>query len=61
MHTYVYPRFCFLSRHRRHLCTSDLKPWLVEVNASSSLTSSTVADLWMKEQVISDMLDILIT
>lgn len=40
---------------------SDLKPWLVEVNASPSLSASTVADGWMKEQVINDVLDVLVT
>jgi len=39
----------------------NLKPWLVEVNASPSLSASTIADAWMKEQVINDVLDVLVT
>jgi hypothetical protein len=34
----------------------DLKPWLIEVNASPSLAASTPADRLMKAQVINDVL-----
>eukprot|EP01029_Cantina_marsupialis_P003429 TRINITY_DN132828_c1_g1_i1.p1 TRINITY_DN132828_c1_g1~~TRINITY_DN132828_c1_g1_i1.p1 ORF type:complete len:493 (+),score=118.90 TRINITY_DN132828_c1_g1_i1:101-1579(+) len=38
---------------------ADLKPWLLEVNASPSLSASTKEDHLMKCSLLSDMLDIL--
>jgi tubulin polyglutamylase TTLL9 len=37
----------------------DLKPWLIEVNASPSLTASTPADNEMKVTMLTSMLDII--
>ena len=37
---------------------SDLKPWLIEVNASPSLTSTTTSDRMLKTEVIDDLLNI---
>jgi tubulin polyglutamylase TTLL1 len=39
---------------------SDLKPWLIEVNASPSLTSTTSSDRIMKHSLINDVLNIVI-
>jgi len=37
-----------------------LKPWLIEVNASPSLTSTTASDRIMKFKLISDIINIVI-
>jgi len=36
----------------------NLKPWLIEVNASPSLSSSTKSDRVMKETIIDDVFKI---
>ena len=41
------------------LIDSDLKPWLLEVNASPSLTGDTATDYDMKKCVVSDALDVI--
>ncbi len=38
----------------------NLKPWLIEVNACPSLTTTTDADLMLKMQVIDDMFKVVI-
>ena len=38
----------------------NLKPWLIEVNASPSLTSTTAADRIMKYKLINDVINIVI-
>jgi len=38
----------------------NLKPWLIEVNASPSLLSTTKNDYKLKKKLISDLLDIVI-
>lgn len=38
----------------------NLKPWLIEVNASPSLTSTTSSDRIMKFKLISDIINIVI-
>ena len=43
------------------LVDDDLNPYLIEVNASPSLSSTTVADRQLKTQVIGDILDVLAT
>lgn len=40
------------------LIDSDLKPWLIEVNASPSLTTTTKHDLELKTELISDVINI---
>ena len=38
----------------------DLKPWLIEVNASPSLSASTLRDRVLKTDLINDVLDVVI-
>ena len=40
------------------LIDANLKPWLVEVNASPSLSATTPSDLTLKTGVINDVLNI---
>ena len=40
------------------LLDSNLKPWLIEVNASPSLTTTTIKDKLLKKKLISDMIEI---
>eukprot|EP00756_Hemistasia_phaeocysticola_P034492 Hpha_TRINITY_DN16523_c6_g1::TRINITY_DN16523_c6_g1_i1::g.137048::m.137048/K16599/TTLL1; tubulin polyglutamylase TTLL1 len=53
-------RHCFELYGYDMLVDSNLKPWLIEVNASPSLTYTTTADRLMKSELISDTLDIVI-
>ncbi|CAI4223208.1 unnamed protein product [Auanema sp. JU1783] len=41
------------------LLDANLKPWLLEVNASPSLTASSTEDFQMKSRVLNNMLDII--
>ena len=41
------------------LIDTDLKPWLIEVNASPSLSANTHEDYIMKSNVLGDMLDVI--
>ena len=43
---------------RAGLIDDTLKPWLIEVNASPSLTSTTANDRVLKHKLISDVLNI---
>jgi len=40
---------------------ANLKPWLIEVNASPSLTTTTYSDYLLKKKLISDIINIVIT
>ncbi len=42
------------------LIDANLKPWLIEVNASPSLSNTTIADYFLKKHVINDLLNIVI-
>ena len=42
------------------LIDSDLKPWLIEVNASPSLLATTKHDYVLKKKLISDLIDVVI-
>lgn len=42
------------------LLDEDLKPWLLEVNASPSLSTTTKADLALKSSLIGDLLNIVV-
>ncbi len=43
------------------LIDSNLKPWLIEVNASPSLVTTTVKDKLLKKKLISDVIEIIMT
>eukprot|EP00762_Andalucia_godoyi_P007648 ANDGO_07945.mRNA.1 putative alpha-tubulin polyglutamylase Ttll1 len=51
-------KHCFECYGYDIIIDSNLKPWLIEVNASPSLTASTRADRIMKTQLIDDILNI---
>jgi tubulin polyglutamylase TTLL1 len=51
-------KHCFECYGYDLLIDAQLKPWLLEVNASPSLTTTTTADRVLKTALISDLLDI---
>ena len=51
-------KHCFECYGYDVIIDSNLKPWLIEVNASPSLTSTTSADRIMKYTLIDDVLKI---
>ena len=53
-------RHCFECYGYDILIDDDLKPWLVEVNASPSLSATTRADRVMKLALIRDVLDVVL-
>lgn len=53
-------RHCFETYGYDIIIDDNLKPWLIEVNASPSLTSTTSADRIMKYKLISDVINIVI-
>lgn len=53
-------RHCFEVYGFDIIIDDNLKPWLIEVNASPSLTSTTASDRIMKYQMISDSINIVI-
>ena len=57
----VHNKHCFECYGYDVLVDDDLNPYLIEVNASPSLSSTTVADRQLKTQVIGDILDVLAT
>ena len=56
----VNDRHCFELYGYDLLIDNDLKPWLIEVNASPSLTSTTTSDRIMKSKIIKDTLRIVV-
>ncbi|KAJ9463341.1 putative alpha-tubulin polyglutamylase Ttll1 [Diplonema papillatum] len=52
-------RHCFELYGYDLLVDSSLRPWLIEVNASPSLSYTTAADRILKQTVVSDTLDII--
>ncbi|KAG2482988.1 hypothetical protein HYH03_018114 [Edaphochlamys debaryana] len=52
-------RHCFELYGYDVIIDAGLKPWLIEVNASPSLSTTTQADRLLKHRVISDTLDII--
>ncbi|MEW5296752.1 MAG: hypothetical protein WDW36_000011 [Sanguina aurantia] len=52
-------RHCFELYGYDIMIDSALKPWLIEVNASPSLATTTEADRILKTRVVADMLDII--
>ncbi|GFR46693.1 hypothetical protein Agub_g8312, partial [Astrephomene gubernaculifera] len=55
----VNDRHCFELYGYDIIIDEQLKPWLIEVNASPSLTTTTQADRLLKHRVISDTLNII--
>jgi tubulin polyglutamylase TTLL1 len=53
-------RHCFECYGYDMLIDSDLKPWLLEVNASPSLTTTTPSDRALKLQLINDIFNIVV-
>jgi tubulin polyglutamylase TTLL1 len=56
----VNDRHCFECYGYDVIIDDNLKPWLVEVNASPSLSASTPADRLLKSQLMSDVFDIVV-
>jgi tubulin polyglutamylase TTLL9 len=52
-------RHCFELYGYDVIIDQDLKPWLLEVNASPSLTANTREDYLMKTEMLHGMLDII--
>jgi len=53
-------RHCFELYGFDIIIDNDMKPWLIEVNASPALTSTTSADRIMKQNIVMDTLDIVV-
>lgn len=51
-------RHCFEMYGYDIMIDQDLKPWLIEVNASPSLTANTREDYLMKTEMLHGMLDV---
>ncbi|KFM67458.1 putative tubulin polyglutamylase TTLL1, partial [Stegodyphus mimosarum] len=54
----VSDRHCFECYGYDIIISDDLKPWLIEVNASPSLTATTANDRVMKQKLIDDIFNI---
>ena len=53
-------KHCFECYGYDLLIDSHLKPWLIEVNASPSLMSTTISDRQMKTKLIHDIIEIVV-
>lgn len=51
-------RHCFECYGYDIIIDADLRPWLIEVNASPSLSATTTSDRAMKHQLINDIIDV---
>ncbi|KAJ3341810.1 putative tubulin polyglutamylase ttll1 [Entophlyctis luteolus] len=58
--TMMNDRHCFECYGYDIIIDSNLKPWLIEVNASPSLSATTKSDRFMKHTLINDILNIVI-
>ena len=52
-------RHCFECYGYDIIINEELKPWLIEVNASPSLATTTTKDKQLKEKLIADVLELL--
>ncbi|GIQ88205.1 tubulin polyglutamylase TTLL1, partial [Kipferlia bialata] len=55
-----YDRHCFECYGYDLMIDDELRPWLIEVNASPSLSSSTLADRIMKNALIDDIIKVVV-
>lgn len=53
-------RHCFECYGYDIIIDDKLQPWLIEINASPSLSATTAADRLMKHSLINDILDIVV-
>lgn len=53
-------RHCFECYGYDIIIDNNLKPWLVEVNASPSLTSTTVTDRILKYKLVDNILSVVL-
>jgi tubulin polyglutamylase TTLL1 len=49
-------KHCFECYGYDIILDSNLKPWLIEINASPSLTTTTVSDKFLKKKLINDII-----
>ena len=56
----VSDRHCYECYGYDIIIDNNLKPWLIEVNASPSLSSTTVADRILKYRLINDIMNIVL-
>ena len=56
----VSDRHCYECYGYDIIVDDALKPWLIEVNASPSLSSTTVADRIMKYRLINDIINVVL-
>ncbi|XP_023337938.1 probable tubulin polyglutamylase TTLL1 [Eurytemora carolleeae] len=56
----VSDRHCYECYGYDIIIDNDLKPWLIEVNASPSLSSTTLADRILKYRLINDLMNIVL-
>ena len=54
-------KHCFECYGYDILLDANLKPWLIEINSSPSLSTSTKGDFVLKKKLISDFMDIIVT
>ena len=56
----VSDRHCYECYGYDIIIDDNLKPWLIEVNASPSLSSTTVSDRIMKYKLINDIINVVL-
>ena len=54
-------KHCFECYGYDILIDQNLKPWLIEINSSPSLTTTTKGDFILKKRLINDVIDIVVT
>lgn len=59
-HTMINDKHCFECYGYDIVIDSDLKAWLLEVNASPSLSATTHSDRVMKMQLVNDIIDVVV-